>query len=470
MMPLIPRRTSLRTSLLCAFIMATMTVPRMVSANPQLSVPDSSQAQFFESKPTPEFPLPQRVTQNADKLPQRVWTRAATRREPAWTKSAGKSSFTPRIRFTSASGAEQGKVILAVLTDSADDKAPESHNTNDENSTPSISIKEQLLNAIRTQREKSADGAAITMNPDSLTSPPAPRKPPTVDGFASNHDIETHSSDHSELPPTANTRIGLTRTLEADLKSTDPYVRERAQKYLRLEMQLLQLRANQAAKAEHSPESYTRQVAPEHVRTPAPPVPEHSVDVAPEIPANHTDHGHEAATTADDSRTVVAQEHTPQGNVEHDSEQNAAQRDSHPAAQSTSPNASVLDNMVVDGPIDRLGLANNLFAVGQYPLALEMYQQADSTALTSHQHFWVEYQAANCLRRMEKPAEASNLYRRLADQPEAGWLSTQARWWVETLEQIRLLEKMLAEHAIDPQPAAVNKSKLKESKHDEHLH
>lgn len=109
---------------------------------------------------------------------------------------------------------------------------------------------------------------------------------------------------------------------------------------------------------------------------------------------------------------------------------------------------------IVDGPIDRVGLANNLYAVGEYLLALEMYQQADPSELSAQEQMWAEYQIANCLRRTGKRAEASNRYRRLAGQPEAGWLSSQSQWWVDVLEQIRQLEEALQEmpDAAEPLP------------------
>jgi len=67
--------------------------------------------------------------------------------------------------------------------------------------------------------------------------------------------------------------------------------------------------------------------------------------------------------------------------------------------------------------------------------------------LTAQQQIWTEYQMANCLRRMGRNAEASNRYRRIAEQPEAGWLSEQSRWWVDVLEQIRQLQSSLEEDA-----------------------
>lgn len=159
--------------------------------------------------------------------------------------------------------------------------------------------------------------------------------------------------------------------------------------------------------------------------------------------------GHDA--TVDSSHNVNPEEsdhadHADQ--LKHDTEEVAIasmlqQTSNH------SLNASLVNSIVVDGPIDRLGLANNLFAVGEYPLALEMYAHTAGTELTAHQQFWIAYQTANCLRRLGKTGEASNRYRKLASQPEAGWLSQQAQWWVETLEQIRIHEKALAENGVD---------------------
>lgn len=109
------------------------------------------------------------------------------------------------------------------------------------------------------------------------------------------------------------------------------------------------------------------------------------------------------------------------------------------------------EHAVVHGPIDRLGLANNLYAVGEYQLAMKMYEQTEMSELTAQQQVWTEYQIANCLRRMGRNGEASNRYRRIAEQPEAGWLSEQSRWWVDVLEQIRQLQSSLEEDIGTPE-------------------
>ena len=114
-----------------------------------------------------------------------------------------------------------------------------------------------------------------------------------------------------------------------------------------------------------------------------------------------------------------------------------------------SANAALIESVVVNDPIDRLGLANNLFAIGEYPLALEMYQQTAGSELSSQQQFWVDFQTASCLRHLGNPAEASNRFRTLASQPEAGWLSKQAQRWVEHLESMRIVEKSLKDNSIE---------------------
>ncbi|MBC7967683.1 MAG: hypothetical protein H7Z17_17345 [Fuerstia sp.] len=380
-------------------------------------------------------------------------------------------SKVPRIRHVSASGPEDGEVSTAAETEAS--PAGDSEQAESEKSAPtsSLSVREQLLNALKKQREATL-GAPPSAIPGSLTIMNSPVAPVPHPEPAVQTPIELPATVHDEAtvhaPPvsTVKSRIGLTRTLEADLQSTDPYVRDRAQRYLRLEMQLLKLRANHAAAAEHPAPNEDHHVpasVAEHVPEPS------SVITTPTDPEHHES----------------PDEHSANDSAVHEPAPADPQKDAH--VQSSPP--LIMENVVVDGPIDRLGLANNLFATGEYPMALEMYQETAKSELTAQQHFWVEYQTANCLRRLGKPAEASQRYRKLADHPEAGWLSQQARWWVETLEKIRSLEKTLADNAFDhhraiveeverasqqaenpPAPPATDSSQHKEATHDDHAH
>ncbi|MCA9011583.1 MAG: hypothetical protein KDB01_17645 [Planctomycetaceae bacterium] len=370
-----------------------------------------------------------------------------------------------KIQFVSASGAEDGKVS-PTKTAAADPDIPEiSPRAELPGGTSQLSVKEQLLKALRAQREAMIRGSEPPPRPGSLTIFHAPGT--TADTVKSPDAQSATTSDapagrtlnvdpfQSPLPDTSvddvpgrttssaanNSRIGLTRPLEADLQSTDPFVRERAQRYLRLEQQLLKLQASQAAAAElptTKGESFSSQ-------------PESRESQRTNVPnALNADVPGSEVTAESDAMTP--NETDPHGEFETEA--------------SSATNTAIRENIVVDGPIDRLGLANNLFAVGQYPLALEMYEQASAETLTSHQKFWVEYQTANCLRRLEKKGEASQRYRKLANQPEAGWLSQQARWWVETLEKIRILESTLAEHAAENHRAAVEQIETRSTQID----
>ena len=204
-----------------------------------------------------------------------------------------------------------------------------------------------------------------------------------------------------------------------DTKNPDDLGQEKAERFLRLKQQLLQFRAQVApGPAQVSDNGNTAE------------------DKSHESHNSHNSHGTDGTDGTDG---------TKQSPVTTDTDLSQNQTGHQPnSAETLNPiRSAVSDHAVVDGPIDRLGLANNLYAVGDYALALEMYEQADTVNMTAQQQIWSEYQIANCLRRAGKIAEASNRYRRLADQPEAGWLSEQSQWWVEVLEQMRIVRKGL---------------------------
>lgn len=89
---------------------------------------------------------------------------------------------------------------------------------------------------------------------------------------------------------------------------------------------------------------------------------------------------------------------------------------------------------VVDGPVDRIGLANNLFAINENVIALEMYQQVETKNLTPGEKYWIMLQKASCLRRLDRIPEAKEAYRRLAGEKDAGFLAKTARWWLDRIE------------------------------------
>ena len=266
----------------------------------------------------------------------------------------------------------------------------------------------------------------------------------------------------------------------SEILAGDPETRlldERARRFVRLKQQLMQLKSQleQPAVAEASepqpdaadelhsdpPEIH---IAPDKVpghdaqsEELLPPVdgrepPEtshtetegHSADQGHHGPSPHESGGHSDSEHAAEEHPATPSDHGHE-NGEHKSDLNAGEPSASEYSGAESAPRAASEHAVVHGPIDRLGLANNLYAVGEYQLAMKMYEQTEMADLTAQQQIWTDYQMANCLRRMGRNAEASNRYRRIAEQPEAGWLSEQSRWWVDVLEQIRQLQSSLRE-------------------------
>ena len=277
----------------------------------------------------------------------------------------------------------------------------------------------------------------------------------------------------------------------SEIPTGDPETRlldERARRFIRLKQQLMQLKSQleqpvatdasepqlpSANELHRSPQESHAASDKEsgldgHSEELLPPVDGHESPETshPETEGHATDHGpalHDASGQSDSADAVTEHPAAPHGpeNGGHEADLNAgepsASEDGHQtknlhgesgtnvhSATENAPHAAS-EHAVVHGPIDRLGLANNLYAVGEYQLAMKMYEQTEMAELTAQQQIWTDYQMANCLRRMGRNAEASNRYRRIADQPEAGWLSEQSRWWVDVLEQIRQLQSSLEE-------------------------
>jgi tetratricopeptide (TPR) repeat protein len=89
---------------------------------------------------------------------------------------------------------------------------------------------------------------------------------------------------------------------------------------------------------------------------------------------------------------------------------------------------------IIGGPIDRIALADNLFALGENLIALEMYSQVNVEFLSTADKVWVEYQSAGCLRRLNRIPEAQERYRRLVAQQDEKWLSDLSRWWLNRID------------------------------------
>ena len=98
---------------------------------------------------------------------------------------------------------------------------------------------------------------------------------------------------------------------------------------------------------------------------------------------------------------------------------------------------------LVQGPVDRVGLADNLYALEELQIALEMYKQVELKELPAAERYWVTYQTASCLRRLKQIPEAQETYRRLAGRNDAGWLAKMSTWWLHRMDARKELELSL---------------------------
>jgi hypothetical protein len=101
---------------------------------------------------------------------------------------------------------------------------------------------------------------------------------------------------------------------------------------------------------------------------------------------------------------------------------------------------------IVDGPVDRIGLADSLYALNELPIALEMYEKVDVKHVAQSERYWVSFQRACCLRKLKRIPEAQELYRRLAGQQSAGWLAEVSRWWLDQIDARVELETHIKEY------------------------
>ncbi|MBX3437246.1 MAG: hypothetical protein KF861_07145 [Planctomycetaceae bacterium] len=89
----------------------------------------------------------------------------------------------------------------------------------------------------------------------------------------------------------------------------------------------------------------------------------------------------------------------------------------------------------VDAPVDRLALADNLYAAGETATALNLYLEIDMKALGLTDRHWVQLQLAGCYRRLGNIEEASKHYRTLVAIEEPVWMAETARWWLMVLDK-----------------------------------
>ncbi|MCA9212258.1 MAG: hypothetical protein KDB27_04265 [Planctomycetales bacterium] len=91
--------------------------------------------------------------------------------------------------------------------------------------------------------------------------------------------------------------------------------------------------------------------------------------------------------------------------------------------------ATGLSNVaVLNSAVNRLSLADSLYATGELQVALKIYQQIRTTA--GEDQAWVTFQIAQCHRRLGSKANADQAYRVVTGMPNSGRWGEYAKWWL----------------------------------------
>jgi hypothetical protein len=135
----------------------------------------------------------------------------------------------------------------------------------------------------------------------------------------------------------------------------------------------------------------------------------------------------------------------PPHDPSHDSPRDLPHEESEPpgSSKSKAPVSGLIKGLPV-AAVDRVHVADNLFAAGEYVLAEEIYSQVDRKAISSDESGWVEFQLANCSRRAGRLDDAKKRYRRVVADPALGWLQNMAKWRLDAIDE---REQLIREHS-----------------------
>lgn len=126
----------------------------------------------------------------------------------------------------------------------------------------------------------------------------------------------------------------------------------------------------------------------------------------------------------------------PTGSGHQHGEQGEAEESPCHAAVDAPPTA------VMPEAVDRLRLADSLFAQSQWQQALAIYQAAAKEQKSAEDRTWVEYQQANCHRHLGQLDQAEKFYRMVAGA-EGDLLPDCARWQLDHLQKQKLAQETL---------------------------
>ena len=78
-------------------------------------------------------------------------------------------------------------------------------------------------------------------------------------------------------------------------------------------------------------------------------------------------------------------------------------------------------------------IAENLYKLGEYQTALDIYQLVIKNDLTNEKKMWVSYQIANCYRKLNSYNEAVEAYSEIEEVYEGTYWAKQAQWHIQDI-------------------------------------
>ncbi len=90
-------------------------------------------------------------------------------------------------------------------------------------------------------------------------------------------------------------------------------------------------------------------------------------------------------------------------------------------------------------------LAENLYKLGEYQAALDIYQLVVKNDITTDKRMWISYQIANCYRKLSSYNEAVEAYTEMQKVYEGTYWAKQAQWHIQDIVWRAEVEEKLEE-------------------------
>lgn len=88
-------------------------------------------------------------------------------------------------------------------------------------------------------------------------------------------------------------------------------------------------------------------------------------------------------------------------------------------------------------------IAENLYKLGEYQTALDIYKLIIKNNITKDKKMWISYQIANCYRKLNSYNKAVEAYKAIQDAHEGTYWAKQAQWYVQDIKWRAEVEEKL---------------------------